>query len=114
MFKKPLVLSLTAFLILMFFTSVVKNSSRNLEKKIDQLNKDIAILEYEINDAQTDYIYLSSPERIKNNINYFTDQEYLSYDYSRIFFSTDDFLKNSLKETKYLNIKKTNEKEKRQ
>ena len=109
MFKKPLVISLSIFFILMFFTSIVKNSSRNLEKKIHQLNKKIAVLEYEISDAQTDHVYLSSPEKIKNSINYFTDKKYYSFDYSRIFFSTDDFLRNYSNQTKYFKIKKTNE-----
>ena len=109
MFKKPLVISLSIFFILMFFTSTVKNNSRNLEKKIDQLNKKIAILEYEISDSQTDHVYLSSPEKIKNSVSYFTDKEYYSFDYSRIFFSTDDFLRNHSNQTRYFKIKKINE-----
>ena len=35
MFKKSTIISLSVFFILMIFTSVVKNSARNIEKNID-------------------------------------------------------------------------------
>ena len=41
MFKKSLIFSLSAFLILMIFTSSVKHKTRNLEKKINLVNKEI-------------------------------------------------------------------------
>ena len=37
MFNRPLILSLSIFLILMVFTSVIKNNTRNIEKNIQKL-----------------------------------------------------------------------------
>ena len=45
MFKKPLLLSLSIFLILMVFISTIKNNTRNIEKSIEQLNMEISILQ---------------------------------------------------------------------
>ncbi len=100
MFKKSLIFSLTVFFTLMIITSLIKNKTRNLEKEIKKINKEVAFLEKELSDAEIDYIYLSSPKKLKQYISTFGKEEYLSFDYSRIFFSTEQFLKHSLKEAK--------------
>ena len=100
MFKKSLILSLTVFLTLMVITSVIKNKTRNLEKEIEKINKEVTLLEKQLSDVEIDYIYLSSPEKLKQYISTFGKEEYLSFDHSRIFFSTEEFLKHSLKEAK--------------
>jgi len=100
MFKKSLIFSLTVFFTLMIITSLIKNKTRNLEKEIEKINKEVAFLEKELSDAEIDYIYLSSPKKLKQYISTFGKEEYLSFDYSRIFFSTEQFLKHSLKEAK--------------
>ena len=100
MFKKSLILSLTVFLTLMVITSVIKNKTRNLEKEIEKINKEVAFLEKQLSDAEIDYIYLSGPERLKKYLSTFNKEQYLSFDHSRIFFSTEQFLKHSLKESK--------------
>ena len=100
MFKKSLILSLTVFFTLMIITSVIKNKTRNLEKKIEKINKEIAFLEKQLSDAEIDYIYLSGPEKLKKYLSTFNKEKYLSFDHSRIFFSTERFLKHSLKEAK--------------
>ena len=98
MFKKSLIFSLTVFFTLMIITSLIKNKTRNLEKKIEKINKEVAFLEKELSDAEIDYIYLSSPEKLKQYLSTLGKEEYLSFDHSRIFFSTEQFLKHSLKE----------------
>ena len=65
MFKQSLILSLTVFFTLMIITSVIKNKTRNLEKEIEKINKEVAFLEKQLGDAEIDYIYLSSPEKLK-------------------------------------------------
>ena len=100
MFKKSLILSLTVFLTLMVITSVIKNKTRNLEKEIEKINKEVAFLEKQLSDAEIDYIYLSSPEKLKKYLSTLDKEKYLSFDYSRIFFSTEQFLKHSLKKAK--------------
>ncbi len=102
MFNKSLILSLGIFLILMIFTSSVKHKTRNLEKKINSVNKEIVILKKQLNDAETDFAYLSSPEKLKENLIILRKQGYSIYDHSRIFLSTDEFLFNDLKETKLI------------
>ena len=100
MFKKSLILSLAVFFILMIITSVIKNKARNLEKEIEKINKEVVFLEKQLSDAETDYIYLSTPKKLKKYLSALSKEEYLSFDHSRIFFSTEEFLKHSLKEAK--------------
>ena len=100
MFKKSLILSLAVFFTLMIITSVIKNKTRNLEKEIEKINKEVAFLEKQLSDAEIDYIYLSSPEKLKKYLSPLGKEKYISFDHSRIFFSTEQFLKHSLKEAK--------------
>ena len=86
MFKQSLILSLTVFFTLMIITSVIKNKTRNLEKEIEKINKEVAFLEKQLSDAETDYIYLSSPNELKKSLSALGKEEYLSFDHSRIFF----------------------------
>ena len=92
MFKKSLTLSVSIFLFLMIYTSSVKHKTRNLEKKINILNSEISILKKELKDAETDYVFLSSPERLKNYLLILNVNDFSTYDISRIFQSTDKFI----------------------
>ena len=100
MFNKPLIFSLSIFLIMMVFTSIVKNKTRNIEKNIQKINKEMRILNKELLNVETDFIYLSSPEKLEKKTSSFDDEQYFSYDFSRIFFSTEDFINFSSKQTK--------------
>ena len=102
MSKKSLILSLGVFLILMVFTSTVKHTTRNLEKEINKTNKKIVILKKQLNDAQTDFIYLSSPAQLEKYLTILGKTNYSTYNYSRIFLSTDEFLIQNSKETRLL------------
>tara|TARA_B100000029_G_scaffold314291_1_gene306681 strand:- start:1175 stop:1504 length:330 start_codon:yes stop_codon:yes gene_type:complete len=101
MFKKSVIISLSIFFILMIFTSVVKNNTRNIEKNIESLSRDVFILEKELADAKIDFIYLSSPEKLKKNFSNLGYEKYYSYDYSRIFLSTQDFINHTSQEAKH-------------
>ena len=65
MFKKSIFISLSIFFILMIFTSIVKNKTRNIEKNIHILSRNVSILEKELENVKIDFIYLSSPEKLK-------------------------------------------------
>tara|TARA_B100001175_G_C19257486_1_gene517761 strand:- start:47 stop:361 length:315 start_codon:yes stop_codon:yes gene_type:complete len=104
MFNRPLILSLSIFLILMVFTSVIKNNTRNIEKNIQKLNIEISILNQDLLNAEIDFIYLSSPEKLEKKLLLLDSQKYFSYDFSRIFLSTKDYINFSSKQTK--NLKK--------
>ena len=100
MFKKSLIFSLSVFLILMIFTSSVKHKTRNLEKKINLVNKEIVILKKQLSDGETDFVYLSSPAQLKKYLIVLEKKDYSTYDYSRVFQSIDHFLIQSSKETR--------------
>ena len=82
----------------MIFTSHVKNKTRNLEKNIEKLQREISSLEKKLSDTQIDFVYLSSPEQLQKNSLSLVEEEYLSFDYSRIFLSVEHFLKYNSKE----------------
>lgn len=100
MFNKPIIFSLSIFFILMIFTSIIKNNTRNIEKNIEKLNIEISILTNELLNAEIDFIYLSSPEKLEKNLLLFDINKYSSYEFSRIFLSTEDFINFSSKQTK--------------
>ena len=103
MFNRPLILSLSVFLFLMIFTAVIKNNTRNIEKNIEKLNTEVSILNNELLNAEMDFIFLSSPDKLEKKISSFNIKEYSTYDFSRIFLSTEEFINFSFKQTKKLN-----------
>jgi len=104
-FKKSTIISLCFFFILMFLTPIVKNNTRIIEKNIYKLNHEILVLEKQLTESKIDFIYLSSPERLRENLSKSEKKKYHSFDYSRIFLSTEDFLHHSSQETKKLKRK---------
>ncbi len=105
MFNKSIIISLSVFFILMIFTSGVKNNTRNIEKNINKLTLEVSILEKELGYSTIDFIYLSTPEKLREKLNDLTSTKYFSYDYSSIFLSTQDFINHSSQETKKIKIK---------
>ena len=100
MFNRPLIFSLSVFLFLMIFTSVIKNNTRNIEKNIEKLNTEVSILKNELLNAEMDFIYLSSPDKLEKKLSTFNQKRYSTFDYSRIFLSTEEFINFSSKQTK--------------
>ena len=110
MFNKRLIISLSIFFIFMIYTSSVKHKTRNLEKKINNLNSEIGVLKKHLKDAKTDYVFLSSPEQLKKYLITLNLNDYLSYDIPRIFSSSEEFILSNKKETKLLKKNKMNKK----
>ena len=100
MFNRPLIFSLSVFLFLMIFTSVIKNNTRNIEKNIEKLNTEVSILKNELLNAEMDFIYLTSPDKLEKKILSLNRKKYSTYDFSRIFLSTEEFINFSSKQTK--------------
>ena len=100
MFNRPLIFSLSVFLFLMIFTSIIKNNTRNIEKNIEKLNTEVSILKNELLNAEMDFIYLSSPDNLEKKILSLNRKKYSTYDFSRIFLSTEEFINFSSKQTK--------------
>ena len=72
-------------------TSVIKNKTRVIEKKILNLNIKISQKKNNINEAQLDYDYLSSPSEIEKKLNEIGFDNYRPIKHSNIFFNVYDF-----------------------
>ena len=65
MFKIKIFISIIIFSTLLVFTSIIKNQTREIEKKIYNLSNVIFYLEKDMNESQLDYSYLTSPAIIE-------------------------------------------------
>ena len=112
MFKIKILLSILVFSSFLFGTSIIKNETREIEKKILSLSKDIYSKEKDLNESQLDFFYLTSPSKIENKVKNLDTENYFPMDYSKIFLSMSDFLniKNKLAIKSVLNEKKTQKK----
>ena len=92
--KKKLIIIL---IYISFFISIpiIKNETRLIEKKIQNLESEIFFLEKNLLEASLEFQYLSSPEVLSNNIEKIFDQNYNSLDLSQIYLSIEDFTKHS-------------------
>ena len=108
MFKTKLIITITIFVFFLVVTSAIKNETRILEKKISHLNAKIKIQRNNINEAQLDFYYLSSPANIEKKLNITGFNEYHPIKFSNIYFDINDFIKvNNI----ITDLKKSNEKE---
>tara|TARA_B100002052_G_C15369776_1_gene370616 strand:- start:132 stop:458 length:327 start_codon:yes stop_codon:yes gene_type:complete len=99
-FKKSIIISFFIFFILMFLTPIIKNNTRIIEKNVYKLTSEIAVLEKQLMEAKIDFIYLSSPAKLNEKLLQSEGRKYYSFDHSRIFLSTDDFLRHTSQQTK--------------
>ncbi len=91
MFKSKYIISTFIFIFFLVVTSFVKNKTRVLEKEILILNNKILFQEKNINEAQLDYYYLTSPKEIEERLNLIGFENYQPIAYSKIFFDIADF-----------------------
>mgnify|MGYP001302298570 CR=1 FL=1 len=92
MLKSKIFLSAIIFLILLIITSVIKNQTRIIEKKLYKLNTSITLKEKDINEAQLDFYFLSSPAEIEKKLDLFKSNDYLPVKKSNIFLSLSNFM----------------------
>ena len=92
MFKIKIFVSIIIFSILLIVTSIIKNQTRETEKKILNLSKIIKIKEKDLNESQLDFTYLSSPLIIHDKIKLIDNEKYVTMEYSKIFLSMSNFL----------------------
>ena len=92
MFKIKIFVSIITFSILLIVTSIIKNQTRETEKKILSLSKIIKIKEKDLNESQLDFSYLSSPMIIHDKIKLIDNVKYVTMEYSKIFLSMSNFL----------------------
>ncbi len=91
MFKLKIIISIVIFSFFLIGTSSIKNETREIEKKINILSKNIAQKEKNLNEVQLDFYYLTSPSILEKKIEHLGIKKYIHMEYSRIFLSIDSF-----------------------
>ena len=104
MFKLKIFASVVIFSFLLVGTSIIKNKTRELEKKIHYLSKEISLKEKDYKESELDFAYLSSPKMIEKKIDHYDRNKYFPMDFSKIFLNLSNFenIKKKLVEKKML------------
>ena len=92
MFRTKIIISCSIFLILLIITSIIKNQTRIIEKKLYKLDNKISLKEKNINEAQLDFYFLTSPSQIEKKIKVLGYDNYLPIENSNIFLSLSNFM----------------------
>ena len=71
-------------LILILATSLVKNSTKEIEDKIFAVNENIRPLKSELGDVLLEYNYLSSPEKLTQYQNQYFEKNLIKIDITKI------------------------------
>ena len=91
-----------ATLILILATSLVKNSTKEIEDKIFMVSENIRPLKSELGDVLLEYNYLSSPDKLTQYQSQFFDKDLIKIDIMKIkkitkennIIKISDFIKN--------------------
>ena len=108
MFKMRLIIVSFIFISFLLITSITKNKTRVIEKNISNFTKKILIKTKDINEAQLDFHFLSSPSEIEKKLYVTGFDNYHPIEYSKIFFNISDFteIQNKISNLKNINEKK--------
>ena len=107
MFKTKFIISIAIFITFLVITSTIKNKTHIIEKQMFNLNIEILKKKKDINEAQLDFYYLTSPAEIEKKLNLIGFNDYHPIRFSNIFFNISDLTKMN---SKISNIKAFNEK----
>ncbi len=92
MFKIKFLISIMIFSFLLVVTSIIKNQTRELEKKIISLDKLIHLKKRDLNESQLDFSYLTSPSMIELRVENLDNFQYIPMEYSKIFLDISSFI----------------------
>ena len=95
-----LIISIVVFSFLLFFTSIIKNKTRVIEKNITFYQKKISYLEKELYESQLDFHYLTSPKILQEKLSFLTNDEYSYMNISKIYLDLNDFFEDQKKISK--------------
>mgnify|MGYP006125784889 FL=1 len=99
--------ALVSILILILITSLVKNSTKEIEDKIFTINENIRSLKAEFGDVMLEYNYLSSPEKLIELQSQYFENDLIKVDITEIKkIATNDY---HLKITDFIDKIKVNE-----
>ena len=73
-----------AILILILATSLVKNSTKEIEDKIFMVNENIRPLKSELGDVLLEYNYLSSPDKLTQYQTQYFEKDLIKIDITKI------------------------------
>jgi hypothetical protein len=106
------VIASSIFISFLLVTSIIKNKTRVIEKNISNLSKIILIKTKDINEAQLDFHYLTSPAEIEKKLSVIGFDNYKPIKYSNIFFDISDFteIQNKISNLKNIHEKKIQKK----
>ena len=112
MFKMKFIIASSIFISFLLVTSIIKNKTRVIEKNISNLSKIILIKTKDINEAQLDFHYLTSPAEIEKKLSIIGSDNYKPIKYSNIFFDISDFteIHNKISNLKNIHEKKIQKK----
>ena len=112
MFKMKFIIASSIFISFLLVTSIIKNKTRVIEKNISNLSKIILIKTNDINEAQLDFHYLTSPAEIEKKLSIIGFDNYKPIKYSNIFFDISDFteIQNKISNLKNIHEKKIQKK----
>ena len=63
----------------------IKNETREIERKINNINQKINLKEKDLNESQLDFFYLTSPGILEQRINHLDNINYVPMDFSKFF-----------------------------
>ena len=98
--RPKLLISIIVFSFLLFFTSIIKNKTRVIEKNIKSYEKKISYLEKELYESQLDFYYLTSPKILQEKISFLTNEEYNFMNISKIYLNINNFFEEKKKISK--------------
>ena len=102
MFRSKIIMPVIIFLFLLIITSIIKNKTRIIEKKLSKLNKQIILKEKDINESELDFYFLSSPAELEKKVKILGNKNYNPIKNSNIFQNLSNF-KNIQKKISILN-----------
>jgi len=104
MLKLKIIITTIIFLILLIITSIIKNQTRIIEKKLYKLNEQITLKEKDLNESQLDFYFLTSPAEIEEKIKKLGYNNYLPIENSKIFLSLSNFTDVKKKKSVFKNL----------
>ena len=90
MYKSKIIIT-SVILVFLIVTSIIKNQTRIIEKKLYKLSKKITLKEKDINESQLDFYVLTSPAEVEKKIEILGYNLYLPVDNSNIFLNLSNF-----------------------
>ena len=91
MFKFKFFITTFIFISFLIITSVIKNQSRVLEKKIYNLKTQVKLKEKNLSETQLDFYYLTSSSEVEKKFAKNKFKEFEPIKYSKIYFNLTDF-----------------------